>query len=81
MHRGNKHHPLSNELRLRNAAISRIRCTVETVFAVLKRVYGFRRTRYVGLTCNQLQLTLLAICFNLRRALVLSRQARNPSPA
>ena len=58
--------------RQRNAALSKIRCGVETVFAVLKRIYGSRRTRYTGLVRNELQLTLLAICFNLRRMLVLS---------
>lgn len=72
MHRPNKHHCLTIRQRQRNAALSKIRCRVETVFAVLKRIYGFRRTRYLGLIRNQLQLTLLAICFNLRRMLVLT---------
>jgi IS5 family transposase len=72
MHRPNKHHPLTAEQRRHNQALCKVRCRVETVFAVLKRVYGYRRTRYVGLIRNQLQLTLLAICFNLRRVLVLS---------
>jgi transposase, IS5 family len=79
MHRPNKHHPLTMRQRQRNAALSKIRCGVETVFAVLKRIYGFRRTRYTGLVRNQLQLTLLAICFNLRRMLVLSSPARSLS--
>jgi transposase, IS5 family len=73
LHRPNKHHGLTQEQRSRNVALSKLRSRVETVFAVLKRVYGYRRTRYVGLVRNQLQLTLLAICFNLRRSLVLSR--------
>lgn len=82
MHRPNKHHPmLPPELTARNAANSKIRCAVETIFAVLKQTYGYRRTRYFGLVRNQLQLTLLAICFNLRRALKLTTQARTPSPA
>ena len=72
MHRPNKHHPLTLRQRRRNAVLSKVRCRVETVFAVLKRIYGFRRTRYFGLIRNQLQLTLLAICFNLRRTLVLT---------
>jgi len=79
MHRPNKHHPLSDGQTRRNAALSKIRCRVETVFAVLKQVYGYRRTRYVSLVRNQLQLTLLAICFNLRRMLVLTAHARSPS--
>jgi IS5 family transposase len=81
LHRPNKHHPLTDEQTRRNTALSKIRCRVETVFAVLKQVYGYRRTRYVGLLRNQLQLTLLAICFNLRRMLVLTSQARSPSAA
>ena len=79
MHRPNKHHPLTEAQTQRNAALSKIRCRVETVFAVLKQIYGYRRTRYVGLLANQLQLTLLAICFNLRRMLVLTSHARTPS--
>jgi len=81
MQRPNKHHPLTDEQSRRNTALSKIRCRVETVFAVFKQVYGYRRTRYVGLLANQLQLTLLAICFNLRRMLVLIARARTPSPA
>lgn len=80
MHRPNKHHALTHRQRRRNAALSKVRCSVETVFAVLKQVYGYRRTRFVGLIRNQLQLTLLAICFNLRRMLVIASHARNPSP-
>jgi IS5 family transposase len=79
MHRPNKHHPLTLRQRQRNTALSKIRSRVETVFAVLKRIYGFRRTRYLGLIRNQLQLTLLAICFNLRRMLVLTSAARSLS--
>lgn len=81
LHRPNKHHALTAQQRRRNAALSKVRCQVETVFAVLKRGYGFRRTRYCGLIRNQLQLTLLAICFNLRRMLVLTRTARSLSTA
>ena len=76
MHRPNKHHPLMVRQRRRNATLSKIRCRVETVFAVLKRSYGYRRTRYFGLIRNQLQLTLLAICFNLRRMLKLTVPSR-----
>jgi IS5 family transposase len=81
LHRGNKHHPLPLRQRRRNAALSKIRCRVETVFAVLKRRYGYRRTRYFGLIRNQLQLTLLAICFNLRRMVKLTFSSRSLSAA
>ena len=75
MRRGNKHHALSPADRQHNARASKTRSRVETIFAVFKRGYGFRRTRYFNLISNQLQLTLLAIAFNLRRALVLARSA------
>jgi IS5 family transposase len=81
LHRPNKHHPLDQQQKRRNALRSKIRCRVETVFAVLKRLYGYRRTRYFGLVRNQLQLTLLAICFNLRRMLVLTSHGRSLSSA
>jgi IS5 family transposase len=79
LHRPNKHHPLAPKERARNARLSKLRSAVETVFAVMKRGYRFYRTRYFDLISNQLQLTLLAICFNLRRALVLLTHARIPS--
>lgn len=79
MHRPNKHHALTPQQRRHNTALAKIRSRVETVFAVLKRIYGFRRTRYFGLIRNQLQLSLLAICFNLRRMLVLSSPGRSLS--
>ena len=79
LHRPNKHHPLAPDELARNRKLSKLRCAVETVFAVLKRGYKFRRTRYFDLISNQLQLTLLAICFNLRRALVLLTHGRTPS--
>lgn len=81
MQRASKHHRLTEAQRSRNRTLSKIRGRVETVFAVLKQAYGYRRTRYVGLIRNQLQLTLLAICFNLRRIMVLSAKARSPSAA
>jgi transposase, IS5 family len=73
MHRPNKHHPqLSRGQRRRNRAISSIRARVETIFAILKRHYGYVRVRYRGLIKNQSQLLLLCIALNLRRAAVLT---------
>lgn len=72
MRRGNKHHALSPRQRRRNRLISKIRAAVETVFAVLKRSYGYRRVRYFGMARNRTQLTLLCTALNLRRALVLA---------
>jgi transposase, IS5 family len=74
MHRPNKHHPvLPPSQRRRNRFISRIRARVETIFAILKRHYGYVRVRYIGLVKNQSHLHLLCIALNLRRAVVLTR--------
>jgi IS5 family transposase len=55
----------------RNRALSRLRAPVERSFAILKHWYGYRRVRYRSLVRNALQLQLLCIALNLRRALVL----------
>lgn len=73
MHRPNKHHPvLPPWLRRRNALIAPIRASVETVFAVVKRRMGWVRARYVGLAKNQGHFLLIAIAYNMRRALTLA---------
>jgi transposase, IS5 family len=52
----------------RNKLISPIRSAVERVFGTLKRSYGYSRVRYRGLAANLLQLRMLCIAYNLRRA-------------
>jgi transposase, IS5 family len=64
--------PLGAAGRARNRAIGRIRAPVERTFAILKRWYGYRRVRYRSLVRNALQLQLLALALNLRRALALT---------
>ena len=64
--------PLDAAGRARNRAIGVIRAPVERTFALLKRWYGYGRVRYRSLVKNALQLQLLAVALNLRRALVLS---------
>lgn len=59
--------------RARNRQIAKIRCRVETVFAIFKKHMGYRRVRYIGLAKNQVQLLLLAFAYNLRRATVLAQ--------
>lgn len=59
------------ELVARNARLSPIRSAVERSFAAIKQWYGFRRVRYRGRPRNALQLDLICIAMNLRRALVL----------
>ena len=64
--------PLDAAGRTRNRVIGVIRAPIERVFAILKRWYGYRRARYRCLVKNTLQLQLLAVALNLRRALVLT---------
>jgi transposase, IS5 family len=63
---------LTPEDHARNRAIAPLRAPVERTFAILKRWYGYRRVRYRSLVKNALQLQLLALAMNLRRALVLA---------
>jgi hypothetical protein len=58
--------------RARNRAIGVLRAPVERTFGVLKRRYGCGRVRYRSLVRNALQLQLLCVTLNLRRALMLS---------
>jgi IS5 family transposase len=69
MHRSHKHQAqLPHWQAVRNQLISPIRSAVERVFGTFKRSYGYRRVRYRGLSANLLQLRLLCIAFNLRKA-------------
>jgi len=72
MHRSHKHQPgLPYWQRRRNALIAPIRASVEHLFGTMKRGYGYRRVRYFTLARNALQLELMCIAINLRRAAVL----------
>jgi IS5 family transposase len=64
--------PLAAGGHARNRALGRIRAPVERSFAILKRWYGYHRVRYRSLVRNALQLQLLALAMNLRRALALT---------
>lgn len=71
--RANKHRPtLSARDTRRNALIGRVRGRVETVWAFLKRVCGYRRVRYFNGIRNRAQFALLCIAYNLRKALALT---------
>src|SRR5260370_447799 len=59
------------QLVARNLSLSPIRSAVERSFAAMKQWYGYRRVRYRGLARNALQLHMMCIAINLRRALVL----------
>jgi IS5 family transposase len=67
---GTARHP-EPALVARNSSLSPIRSAVERSFAAMKQWYGYRRVRYRGLARNAVQLHLMCIAINLRRALVL----------
>lgn len=54
-------------LEAHNAEVRRVRARIEKVFGTLKRSYGVRRMRWVGLAKAGLQFRLAAIAYNLRR--------------
>lgn len=69
LHRRHKHIETLPPWQLkRNKLINSIRAAVERVFGTFKRSYGYTRVRYRGLEANLLQLRLLCIAFNLRKA-------------
>lgn len=61
--------PLSRWQKRHNALIAPIRAEVEGVFATLKRWMGFARVRYRGLRKNASHIHLLAMAYNMNRAL------------
>lgn len=69
MHRSHKNQAgLPHWQAIRNKLISPIRAAVERVFGTFKRGYGYRRVRYRSLAANLLQLRMLCIAFNMRKA-------------
>ena len=55
-------------LRGHNAEVRRVRARIEKVFGTMKRSYGLRRMRWLGLAKAGLQVRLTAIAYNLRRS-------------
>ena len=69
MHRSHKNQrALPHWQRRRNALIAPLRAPVEQVFGTLKRGYGYRRVRYLGLRRNATELWLKCTAYNLKRA-------------
>lgn len=71
MYKARKNHPLKPWQKAFNKAVAVIRASVERTFGLMKRSYGYRRVRYLGLERNGCHLHLLAAAINLRRALAL----------
>jgi IS5 family transposase len=70
--KGAHHIKLTPEDKARNQRKSRRRCAIERVFAHLKKWHHYQRARYLGLVKNQLELTLKAVAYNLKRWVALA---------
>ncbi len=65
--------PLNAFEKTRNRVISGVRYIVERGFGTFKRGYGFARARYVGLAKVEGEFHLVAMAFNLKKAVRLER--------
>lgn len=73
MDRATRSGPLTEFERTRNRLISSVRKLVERAFGMLKRGYGITRSRYVGQQKIEGELHLLAMAFNIKKAVPLAR--------
>ena len=71
MYQARRNRPLRPWQKAFNKAVAPIRAGVERLFATMKRTYGYRRVRYLGLARNDVQLQTMCAAINLRRALAL----------
>jgi transposase, IS5 family len=71
MYQARRNRPLKPWQAAFNKAVAPIRAGVERLFATMKRAYGYRQVRYLGLARNDVQLQVLCAAINLRRALAL----------
>ena len=73
--KGARYIKLSEQDRQDNRAKGRVRNQIERIFAHFKQWQFYRRVRYLGLARNQLELTLKAVAYNLKRlGLILQNQ-------
>ena len=66
MHKARRNTPLKGWQRWFNKAVAPIRAAVERSFAIMKRYYGYRRVRYLGLSRNRCQLNLMSAAIKRR---------------
>ena len=64
--------PLCDQAKRRNRGLSFMRYVVEQAFGAFKRRYGFQRARYVGRRKTELELNLIGMADNLRKAIGLA---------
>jgi transposase, IS5 family len=72
MKKGGNHITVTAADRARNRRKNRSRRNIERIFGPWKRCQGYRIVRYIGLIKNQLELTLKAVTYNLRRLVTLA---------
>jgi IS5 family transposase len=65
--KGAHHIKLSEHDQQNNRSKAKVRVHIERIFAHLKKWQHYRRVRYLGLAKNQLELTLKAAAYNLKR--------------
>lgn len=65
--KGAHHIKLSSQDQQDNRLKGRVRQQIERIFAHFKQWQFYRRVRYLGLAKNQLELTLKAVAYNLKR--------------
>lgn len=75
MHKAVRNHPLNEAQRAYNKLLARMRNKVERVFGTFKRVYGFSRSRYMGIAKVEAELLQKSIAFNLKKAALLMLNA------
>ena len=73
MDRATRSGPLNWYEKARNRLISSVRAIVERAFGTLKSCYGFDRARYIGLEKVEAEFKLIAMAFNLKKAVRLAR--------
>src|SRR4051794_38069952 len=71
MYQARRNRPLKPWQTWFNKAVAPVRAGVERLFGTMKRAYGHRRVRYLGLARNDVQLQAMCAAINLRRALAL----------
>jgi IS5 family transposase len=71
MYQARRNRPLKPWQTWFNKAAAATRAGVERLFGTMKRTYGYRQVRYLGLARNDVQLQALCAAINLRRALAL----------
>jgi IS5 family transposase len=71
MHQARRNRPLRPWQTWFNKAVAPVRAGVERLFGTMRRAYGHRRVRYLGLARNDVQLQAMCAAINLRRALAL----------